>query len=252
MWRHGRRNTLLDGSWQAMRVQSANRRASLSKKRAAVSEMFDQVAPRYDLTNDLLSLGIDRLWRSQTVAAVDPQPGQVILDLAAGTGTSTHPFAAAGATVIPADLSEGMLTEGKKRQPDLSFVNADALALPFADATFDAVTISFGLRNVENVSVALSEMYRVTKPGGRIVICEFSTPTWKPFREFYRKYLTRGFPVVALFTSTNPDAYNYLVESILAWPDQPSLARELTKAGWKRAEWKNLSGGVVALHRARR
>jgi len=235
-----------------MRVQPANRRASLSKRRAAVSEMFDQVAPRYDLTNDLLSLGIDRRWRSETVAAVDPKPGQVILDLAAGTGTSTHPFAASGATVIPADISEGMLAVGKKRQPDLSFVNADALALPFADATFDTVTISFGLRNVENVPAALAEMYRVTKPGGRIVICEFSTPTWKPLRHFYRRYLTRGFPLVAVFTSTNPVAYDYLVESILAWPDQRNLAAELAKAGWQRAGWKNLSGGIVALHRAHR
>jgi demethylmenaquinone methyltransferase / 2-methoxy-6-polyprenyl-1,4-benzoquinol methylase len=217
-----------------------------------VSEMFDSVAPRYDITNDLLSLGIDRLWRNETVAAVDPKPGQVILDLAAGTGTSTHPFAAAGATVIPADLSEGMLTVGKKRQPDLAFVNADALALPFADKTFDAVTISFGLRNVVNVPAALAEMYRVTKPGGRIVICEFSTPTWKPFRQFYRKYLTRGFPIVALFTSTNPEAYDYLVESMLAWPDQRTLAGQLTDVGWQRAGWKNLSGGIVALHRAHR
>ncbi len=217
-----------------------------------MAEMFDQVAPRYDLTNDLLSLGIDRLWRSKTVTAVDPRPGQLILDLAAGTGTSSHPLAAAGATVIPADISEGMLRVGKKRQPTLTFVNADALALPFADQTFDTVTISFGLRNVENAPSALAEMYRVTKPGGHIVICEFSTPAWSPFRHFYRRYLTRGFPIVALFTSTNPVAYDYLVESILDWPDQESLAAELTKAGWQRASWKNLSGGVVALHRAHR
>jgi demethylmenaquinone methyltransferase / 2-methoxy-6-polyprenyl-1,4-benzoquinol methylase len=235
-----------------MRVQSANRRASLSKRRAAVSEMFDGVAPRYDLVNRLLTLGLDRLWRSETVAAVAPAPGQVILDLAAGTGTSTHPFAASGATVIPADISEGMLAVGKLRQPDLDFVNADALALPFADETFDAVTISFGLRNVENVPAALSEMYRVTKPGGRIVICEFSTPTWKPFRHAYRRYLVRAFPLVVPFTSTNPAAYDYLIESILAWPDQQALAAELTKAGWQRAGWKNLSGGIVALHRAHR
>jgi demethylmenaquinone methyltransferase / 2-methoxy-6-polyprenyl-1,4-benzoquinol methylase len=234
-----------------MGVQSRNHRASLSKRRASVSAMFDQVAPRYDFVNDLLTLGLDRLWRSQTVAAVAPAPGQVILDLAAGTGTSTHPFAKAGATVIPADISEGMLAVGKQRQPDLSFVNADALALPFADETFDAVTISFGLRNVENVPAALAEMYRVTKPGGRIVICELSSPSWKPFRYVYRRFLLRV-PVVALFTSTNPVAYDYLVESILAWPDQKSLAEELTKAGWRRAGWKNLSGGIVALHRAHR
>lgn len=211
--------------------------------------MFDHVAPRYDLTNDLLTFGIDRLWRAQTVAAVDPKPGQVILDLAAGTGTSTHPFAARGATVIPADLSEGMLAEGKRRQPNLAFVNADALALPFADDTFDTVTISFGLRNVENVSAALTEMRRVTKPGGRIVICEFSTPTWRPVRWLYRKYLTSRVPLIAMFSS-NPEAYQYLSESILAWPDQRTLAGELTTVGWREASWKNLSWGVVALHRA--
>ncbi|MBN9289617.1 MAG: class I SAM-dependent methyltransferase [Hyphomicrobium denitrificans] len=131
--------------------------------------MFDEVAPRYDLVNDLLSLGQDRHWRAQTVAAVRPRSGERILDLAAGTGTSSRPFADAGAFVVPADLSAGMLTVGKQRQPQLAFVNADALALPFADGVFDAVTISFGLRNVEDVPGALAELHRVSRPGGRIV-----------------------------------------------------------------------------------
>ena len=212
--------------------------------------MFDHVAPRYDLVNDILSLGQDRRWRGQTVAAVDPRPGQRILDLAAGTGTSSRPFADAGALVVPADLSEGMLRVGKDRQPDLAFVNADALSLPFADDAFDAVTISFGLRNVEDVATALAELRRVTRPNGRIVICEFSTPTWKPFRDVYRNYLVKALPTIAGATSSNPVAYEYLAESILAWPDQQKLADLLTDAGWRGVSWKNLSGGIVALHRA--
>ncbi len=212
--------------------------------------MFDRVAPRYDLVNDILSLGQDRRWRSETVAAVAPRPGQRILDLAAGTGTSSRPFADAGAFVVPADLSGGMLTVGKQRQPDLAFVNADALALPFADGVFDAVTISFGLRNVEDVPTALAELRRVTRPGGRIVICEFSTPTWKPFRDTYRNYLLGALPKIAGVTASNPVAYEYLAESILAWPDQRALADLMCTAGWRGVGWKNLSGGVVALHRA--
>jgi demethylmenaquinone methyltransferase/2-methoxy-6-polyprenyl-1,4-benzoquinol methylase len=214
--------------------------------------MFDEVAPRYDLVNDLLSLGQDRRWRAQTVAAVAPLPGERILDLAAGTGTSSRPFADAGAFVVPADLSAGMLAVGKQRAPQLAFVNADALALPFADGVFDAVTISFGLRNVEDVAAALAELHRVTRPGGRIVVCEFSTPTWAPFRAVYRDYLVQALPRIAGLSSSNPAAYDYLAESILAWPDQRGLGRHLSDAGWRAVGWKNLSGGVVALHRGYR
>jgi len=214
--------------------------------------MFDDVAARYDLVNDVLTFGIDRLWRTETIAAVGPQPGQLILDLAAGTGALSGPFHDAGATVIPVDLSAGMLAVGKQRQPALPFINADALALPFADESFDAVTISFGLRNVVNVSAALTELFRVTRSGGRVVICEFSTPTWGPVRHAYQTYLLRTLPRLARLTSSNPDAYDYLVESILSWPDQQSLAEQLAGAGWQRPGWKNLTGGVVALHRAHR
>ena len=225
-------------------------RATLARRRADVSAMFDRVAPRYDVVNDILSLGQDRHWRAETVAAVAPRPGQVILDLAAGTGTSSRPFADAGALVVPADLSEGMLVVGKQRQPDLAFVNADALSLPFADGSFDAVTISFGLRNVEDAPTALAELRRVTRKGGRIVICEFSTPTWKPFRSTYRNYLLRALPKIAGLSASNPVAYEYLAESILAWPDQRELAELMFAAGWRGVGWKNLSGGIVALHRA--
>lgn len=231
-------------------MQKFDARATLAKRRADVATMFDGVAGRYDLMNDLLSLGQVRQWRAEALRAVDPRPGHRILDLAAGTGTSSRAFADAGALVVPVDLSLGMVTEGKKRQPDLGFVNADGLQLPFADDTFDAVTISYGLRNVEDTLAALAEMHRVTAPGGTLVIAEFSTPTWAPFREVYRRYLVRMLPTVSGLLSSNPRAYDYLAESILAWPDQPTLATLIREAGWRDVEWKNLSGGIVALHRA--
>jgi demethylmenaquinone methyltransferase/2-methoxy-6-polyprenyl-1,4-benzoquinol methylase len=226
-------------------------RATLAKRRSDVAAMFDGVAARYDLANDVLSLGADRAWRQLVVEAVDPQPGQTILDLAAGTGTSSEPFAAAGAAVFPTDLSLGMLTVGKRRRPELSFVAGDALQLPYADDSFDAVTISFGLRNVENTQAALAEMRRVTKPAGSLVVCEFSTPRWRPFRAVYANYLVAAIPKLARLVSSNPAAYEYLAESIQAWPDQERLAQTIEQAGWTGVEWRNLSGGIVALHRGR-
>jgi len=225
-------------------------RATLAKRRADVSAMFDHVAERYDLANDVLSLGQDRAWRRAVLEAVAASPGDRVLDLAAGTGTSSQPFAHAGATVVPTDLSLGMLRVGKQRRPALSFVAADALQLPYADASFDAVTISFGLRNVEDTAAALAEMRRVTRPGGRLVVCEFSAPTWAPFRRVYTEYLMAALPRIASVVSSNPAAYHYLAESIRAWPDQSRLAGLLEAAGWRDVAWRNLSGGIVALHRA--
>ena len=226
-------------------------RATLDKRRGDVAAMFDRVAARYDLANDVLSLGQDRAWRRHVVEAVEPRGGQLILDLAAGTGTSSEPFLYSGATVIPTDLSFGMLLVGKQRRPDLSFVAADALQLPYADASFDAVTISFGLRNVEDTAGALNEMRRVIKPGGTLVICEFSTPPWPPFRILYSNYLVAALPRIASLVSSSPAAYEYLAESIQAWPDQQGLATVIENSGWRDVEWRNLSGGIVALHRAR-
>jgi demethylmenaquinone methyltransferase / 2-methoxy-6-polyprenyl-1,4-benzoquinol methylase len=231
-------------------ADSDSARATLDKRRGDVAAMFDRVAARYDVANDVLSLGQDRAWRRRVVQAVDPQPGQLILDVAAGTGTSSEPFAQRGAIVIPTDLSFGMLLVGKQRRPRLSFVAADALQLPYADASFDAVTISFGLRNVEDPATALSEMRRVIKPSGTLVVCEFSTPTWQPFRTLYSDYLVAALPRIATLISSNPAAYEYLAESIQAWPDQRGLANMIEKAGWRDVEWCNLSGGIVALHRA--
>lgn len=227
-------------------------RATLAKRRQDVAEMFDHVARRYDLVNDIGSLWQVRLWRQEVLQAVDPQPGQRILDLAAGTGTSSLPFAQRGADVFPTDLSLGMLAEGKRRLPALQFVAADALSLPYADKSFDAATISFGLRNIDNTHAALAELLRVTKPGGNLVVCEFSTPTWAPFRATYRGYLDKVMRPLAKVTASNPVAYDYLVESILSWPNQQALADIMYEAGWRNVEWRNLTGGIVALHRAHR
>ncbi len=210
--------------------------------------MFDVVSKRYDITNDVLSMGQDRRWRKQVVDLVDPRPGERILDLAAGTGTSSEPFEQAGADVVPCDFSQGMLQVGKAARPSLDFTAGDGMALPFADGVFDAVTISFGLRNFVDPVEGLHEMRRVTKPGGRLVICEFSSPTWTPFRSVYLNYLMKALPVLANRVSSDPESYVYLAESIAAWPDQLQLARLIGDAGWGAVEWKNLSGGIVALH----
>lgn len=212
--------------------------------------MFDDVALRYDLTNDVMSLGQDRWWRRAVVDAVAARPGESVLDLAAGTGTSSEPFHDAGARVVPCDFSLGMLRVGKRRRPDLPFVAGDATSLPFADASFDAVTISFGLRNVHDPDAALREMARVTRPGGRLLVCEFSHPTWAPFRTVYMEYLMRAIPTVARAVSSSPDAYVYLAESIREWPDQPALAGRIAAAGWSDVSWRDMSGGITTLHRA--
>ena len=225
-------------------------RADLTKAPTDVAAMFDGVAKRYDLTNDVLALGQTRRWRKAVVAAVAPLPGEQILDLAAGTGTSSLPFAQAGAEVFPTDFSLGMLKVGRQRLPQLPFVAGDGLALPYRDGVFDAATISFGLRNLADLTTGLAELRRVVRPGGRLVICEFSQPTWAPFRNVYTEYLMKALPAVAQRVATNPEAYVYLAESIRAWPDQQQLAAQLQVAGWARVQWRNLSGGIVALHRS--
>ncbi|MDN4171734.1 demethylmenaquinone methyltransferase [Nocardioides sp. SOB77] len=225
-------------------------RAELDKQPTDVRRMFDAVARRYDLTNDVLSLGQDRRWRQDVIEAVDAGWGDLVLDLAAGTGTSSQPFADRGATVVPCDFSLGMLRVGKQARPDLPFTAGDGTRLPFADDTFDAVTISFGLRNIVDPLAGLREMRRVTKPGGRLVVCEFSHPTHAAFRTVYLEYLMKALPTIARAVSSSPDAYVYLAESIRAWPDQRGLADLVAEAGWQRPEWRDLSAGIVALHRA--
>ncbi len=209
--------------------------------------MFDGVARRYDVTNTVLSFGQDRLWRRNTRRALALRPRDVVLDLAAGTAVSTTELATSGATCVAADFSRGMLRAGADR--DVPKVAADALHLPFADASFDAATISFGLRNVADVDHALGELRRILKPGGRLVICEFSTPTWRPFRTVYMEYLMKALPAVATKVSSNPAAYVYLAESIREWPDQEGLGARIRAAGFADVDWTDQTGGIVAIHR---
>ncbi|HVX44919.1 MAG TPA: demethylmenaquinone methyltransferase [Mycobacteriales bacterium] len=225
-------------------------RASLQKQPRDVAAMFDGVARRYDVTNTVLSLGQDRLWRRLTREALAPIPGERILDVAAGTGVSTEELARSGASVVGCDFSLGMLRANRGRAVPL--LAGDALRLPFRDGAFDAVTISFGLRNVNDVDQALAEFRRVVRPGGRLLITEFSAPVWGPFRTVYTEYLMRALPAIARVVSSSPDSYVYLAESIRAWPDQAGLADRIGAAGWRQVGWRNLTGGIVALHRARR
>jgi demethylmenaquinone methyltransferase/2-methoxy-6-polyprenyl-1,4-benzoquinol methylase len=227
-------------------------RAQLDKQPHDVATMFDRVAKRYDTTNSVLSFGQDRRWRKAVTTALDLRAGQQVLDLAAGTGVSTVPFVRAGAQAVAVDFSLGMLKVGRRARPGMPFLAGDATRLPFATASFDAATISFGLRNVVDVRGALLELLRVTRPGGRLVICEFSRPTWSPWRTVYTEYLMQALPAVARLVSSNPEAYKYLAESIRAWPDQDGLAALLHETGWGEVEYRNLNGGIVALHRARR
>ncbi|UBU13892.1 demethylmenaquinone methyltransferase [Nonomuraea gerenzanensis] len=231
-------------------------RAQLDKQPDEVAAMFDRTARRYDLVNDVISLGQVRLWRKAVAAAVDAGPGELVLDLGAGTGTSTDAFTTLGARAIASDFSFGMLSTGVRRHggnalsgPGVPFVAGDAMRLPFADGVFDAVTISVALRNVHDTSLALREMLRVTKPGGRLVILEFSHVTFGAFDLVYREYLMRLLPKVAKVFGSNDDSYEYLAESIRDWPDQPTLARTIQDAGWERVAWRNLTMGIVAMHR---
>jgi demethylmenaquinone methyltransferase/2-methoxy-6-polyprenyl-1,4-benzoquinol methylase len=223
-------------------------RADLGKEPDEVSAMFDGVARRYDLLNDLLSLGRTKAWRKVATAIIAPKPGMRILDIAAGTGSSSRPLADAGAEVISLDFSKGMLDAGRKRHSDLTFVQGDALALTFKENEFDVTTISFGLRNTSDPSKALKESLRVLKSGGRMVVVEFSQPTNRIFRTIYLRYLMRALPTVARKVSSNPDAYVYLAESILAWPNQNGLADLMRAAGFGSVQWKNLTFGIVAIH----
>jgi demethylmenaquinone methyltransferase / 2-methoxy-6-polyprenyl-1,4-benzoquinol methylase len=228
-------------------------RAQLDKKPADVSAMFDDVAERYDRLNDALSLGLDRRWRRVVAKAVGAGPGQLVLDLAAGTGTSSRAFIRSGGRCVASDFSFGMLSVGARRPAaGLRFVAGDALALPFRDGIFDVVTISFGLRNVADTGQALAELRRVTRPGGRLVVCEFSHLPMPRLNAIYEQYLTRALPAVARRLSGNAEAYDYLAESIRAWPSQPELAGKIAAAGWSGVSWRNLTLGVVALHEARR
>jgi demethylmenaquinone methyltransferase/2-methoxy-6-polyprenyl-1,4-benzoquinol methylase len=227
-------------------------KADLTKRPDEVAAMFDTVAPAYDLTNTVLSAGNDHLWRIATTRAVNPAPGERILDVAAGTGTSSASLARSGAHVVAADFSPGMIAVGRTRQAGndrIEFVQADAMDLPFEDESFDAVTVSFGLRNVAEPRTALAEFFRVVKPGGRVVICEFSTPPQKLLAAAYDLYLAKVMPAIVGLASSNDPAYDYLGDSIRAWPEQKVVASWLRAAGFERVAYKDLTFGIVALHR---
>ena len=223
-------------------------RANLNKDPDDVSKMFDGVANRYDFLNDLLSLGRTKAWRKVVTSIIGPKPGLKILDIAAGTGSSTRPLVDAGADVIALDFSAGMIEIGRKRQKDIKFVQGDALNLPFEENVFDVTTISFGLRNTSNIDSALKDSLRVTKSGGKIVIAEFSHPSNSIFRFIYLNYLMKAIPIISKKISKNPDAYVYLAESIRAWPNQEGLASKMRDAGWKSVAWQDLTFGIVAVH----
>ncbi len=260
-------------------------RADLDKRPGDVAAMFDAIAERYDLLNDILSAGQVRLWRRAVARITGAGLGNRVLDLAAGTGTSALSFTATGADCVACDFSLGMLRAGQSRlrarlagadgpptardygedrsghaggsrgvapPGRLGLVAGDALRLPFRDEAFDAVTISFGLRNVADPGAALAEMRRVTRPGGRLVVCEFSTITIAPLDMLYRRYLINVLPAIARRTARNPEAYAYLAESIADWPAQRELAGVIEAAGWSAVRWRDLSLGVVAVHVARR
>jgi demethylmenaquinone methyltransferase/2-methoxy-6-polyprenyl-1,4-benzoquinol methylase len=211
--------------------------------------MFDRVAPRYDLANTVFSLGQDRLWRRAAAQATGLAAGEVAADVACGTGRLAEELArlAPGARVVGFDFSAEMVRRaaaGRSR-----FAVADALRLPLADASVDVVTIAFGLRNLPEPAAGLLEFRRVLRPGGRLVVCEFSHPTVPLLSQVYRRYLTRLMPLAARRLASDAEAYEYLARSIAAWPDQEGLARWLAEAGFEQVRWRNLSGGIVALHR---
>ncbi|WP_051326340.1 class I SAM-dependent methyltransferase [Glycomyces tenuis] len=232
---------------EAEPVSQANEANTPSKEPRRVAAMFDRVAPGYDRTNTVMVAGQDKRWRRATREALSLQPGERCLDLGAGTGVSTAELARSGADVIGLDISIGMLKAHADRQVPL--VAGDALRLPFADDTFNAVTGSFFIRNVVDLDACLAEILRVLQPGGRLVLCEVSRPAWKPYRAAHGLFVKRILPKVAARVASDPEAYKYLAETTMDWPDQAAFAERIVKAGYRKVAWRNLAGGAVALHR---
>ena len=226
--------------------------ADLEKRPSDVSSMFDRVSGHYDITNDVLSVGVTPYWRFKTRREIDPHPGQKVLDVACGTGTVSRILADQGSTVTGLDFSQGMINQAVARHgdhPNISFQQGDATDLPFEENTFDVTTVSFGIRNVQEPKKALAEMFRVTKPGGKILVCEFSQPTNGIVNWGYDTYMNVAMPSIVKLVSSDPEAYHYLFKSIQAWPEQSVFASWLREAGYEKVAYRNLTYGIVALHR---
>jgi len=231
---------------------------SVDEKQGKVADVFHSVASRYDLMNDLMSLGIHRLWKRIAVDLCAVRKGQRVLDIAGGTGDLTVKFSEivgdAGEVVL-ADINSSMLAMGRSRLIDrgiygnVSFVQANAECLPFPDNHFDCISIAFGLRNVTNIPSALESMYRTLKPGGRVMILEFSKPTVPGLNSLYDTYSFRILPLLGELVAQDRKSYQYLAESIRMHPDQQTLLEMMESAGMERCEYFNMTGGIVAAHR---
>ena len=225
-------------------------------KAGLVHGVFSRVASRYDVMNDLMSVGVHRVWKTAMMDWLAPREGQHLLDVAGGTGDIAFRFLerAPGARVTVCDMTESMLVEGRKRAEAgklaerLGWVTGDAMALPFADNSFDRYTISFGIRNVTRIPDALAEARRVLKPGGRLVVLEFSQIPVPMLQWAYDRYSFNVIPVMGQVVANDRDSYQYLVESIRKFPDQETFAQMIREAGFGRVQWRNLSMGIAALH----
>ena len=230
-------------------------------KPGMVRGVFDRVAPRYDLMNDLMSGGAHRLWKDMTAARLNPQPGELIIDCAGGTGDIARRLArlarraktrrgGADARIVVMDFDAEMVSQGRARggEPEIAWSVGDAQRLPVPDATADAYVIAFGLRNVTAIPKALAEARRVLRPGGRFLCLEFSRPTSQALRAAYDAYSFKAIPAIGKLVARDEEAYRYLVESIRRFPDQATLSAMMTEAGFRQSGWTNFTGGVVALH----
>lgn len=234
------------------------REVEAETKAGLVANVFHSVAARYDLMNDLMSGGIHRLWKRFTIELSGVRPGHRVLDIAGGTGDLAARFSrlvGASGEVVLADINESMLRVGRDKlidhgvQGNLEYVQADAQALPFPDDHFDCISIAFGLRNVTDKDLALREMLRVLRPGGRLLVLEFSKPRNELLGKAYDQYSFRVLPLMGRLVAGDSDSYQYLAESIRMHPDQETLLGMLEDAGFVNCEYHNMTGGVVALHR---
>ena len=240
----------------ADRTHFGYKTVSVGEKAEHVRGVFDSVASRYDVMNDLMSMGLHRLWKRFTISEAAMRPGQQVLDLAGGTGDLAIKLARqVGDTghVVLADINHAMLEQGRRRLVDagiagnVSIIQVDAENLPFADRSFDCITIAFGLRNVTHKDVALASMFRVLKPGGKLMILEFSQPH-AGLRPAYDLYSFKVLPMLGKLVANDADSYQYLAESIRMHPDQEALLDMMRSAGFERCRYHNLAAGVVALH----